>query len=108
MIFPIILVIADTIAMFWWNHVNFITWVGLCFNITFILRPIGVKRVKVEKIIPAEFLFAFLSFNGSLLLKTFSIKNYLVLILLRCIFYIIVYYEDKEWVLFQEEEIKEI
>lgn len=107
MLVLIILSILDLIAMFIVNPVNIITWMSIFTTGSFILRPMGI-HVKVEKIIPIEVLIAFLAFNGSLLLKTFSITNYLLMIAIRSIFYLIVYYDDKNYVYVQEEEEKEI
>lgn len=93
--------------MFIINPTNIITWMSIFTTGSFILRPFGI-HVKVDKIIPVEILVAFLAFNGSLVFKTFSIKTYLLMIVTRCVFYLIVRYDDTEFVYIQEEEEKEI
>lgn len=107
MVILIILSILDLIAMFVVNPVNVITWVSIFTTGSFILRPFGI-HVKVTKIIPVEVLIAFLAFNGSLIFRTFSIKTYLLMVLVRIIFYAIVWYDDTQYVYIQEEEEKEI
>lgn len=99
--------ILDVIMMFIVNPFNIVTWASIFTTGSFVLRPFGI-HVKVKKIIPVEVLIAFLAFNGSLILKTFSIKTYLLMILVRLVFYVIVWYDDTQYVYVQEEEEKEI
>ena len=105
--FLLLLSIIDVFLMFKVNPYNLITWTSIFTTGSFLLRPFGI-HVKVTKIIPVEVLIAFLTFNGSLMLKTFSIKNYALMILIRCIFYAIVLYDDTQYVYITEEEEKEI
>lgn len=107
MVILIIIVILDWICLFLINPVNIMTWVSLISNISFILRPFSI-HVKLSKIIPVEVLLAFLAFNGSLILRTFSIKTYLLMILVRLVFYAVVWYDDTQFVYIQEEEEREI
>lgn len=107
MILLIVLSVLDVVAMFFVNHVNIITWVSILTTGSFVLRPFGI-HIKVQKIIPVEVLIAFLAFNGSMMLKTLSISNYLLMILIRCVFYLIVWYDDTQYVYIQKEEVKEI
>lgn len=105
--FLIILSLLDVFAMFAVNPFNVITWTSIFTTGSFILRPFGI-HVKLQKIIPVEALVAFLAFNGSMLFKTFSLKTYIIMIIIRCVFYAIVYYDDTQYVYIQEEEEKEI
>ncbi len=99
----VLLSILDLIGMIVVNPFNPLTILSIFTTGTFILRPFGVY-IKINRIIPGEALIAFLSFNISLLLKTFSIKKYLLMLLIRGIFYLIVYYDDTKYVHIQEEE----
>lgn len=103
----IVLSLINLFAMFMINPVNIITWVSVFTNGSFFLRPLGI-HVKINKIIPVEVLFAFLAFNGSLMFKTFDIWNYLSMVVVRLIFYAIVWYDDTQYVYVQEEEEKEM
>lgn len=103
----IALSLLDLIGMFIVNPFNIVTWVSIFTTGSFMLRPFGI-HVKIEKIIPVEVLFAFLAFNFSLIFKTFSGKTYILMILVRLIFYAIVWYDDTQYVYVQEEEEKEI
>lgn len=107
MVVLIILSIIDLILMFVVNPVNLITWVAVFTTGSFVLRPFGI-HVKVSKIIPVEVLLAFLAFNVSLIFKTFSLPTYLMMAGLRALFYLIVWYDDTQYVYIQEEEEKEI
>lgn len=107
MVLLIILSILDVIAMFVVNPCNVFTWFCVFTTASFILRPFGV-HIKLKKIIPLEVIILFLVFNGSLILKTFSIPLYLGMIVLRLLFYLIVWYDDKHYVYLQEEEEKEV
>ena len=107
MYFLMFLTVLDWIAMFVHNPVNPMTWFALGMNITFLLRKFGI-HIKVTKIIPAEVLFMFLYFNGSLVFKTFTITNYIIMIIIRIVFYLIVYYDDTAYVYITEEVEKEM
>lgn len=103
----ILISVLDMVAMFYVNPFNIITWVCLFTTGSFWLRPFG-KHVKVTKIIPVEVLVAFLAFNGSLLFKTFSIPTYLLMIVIRLVFYAVVWYDDTQLVYVQQREEKEL
>lgn len=107
MTFLMIVSVLDVILMFIINPHNLFTWVSIISTSTFLLRRVGV-RVKHTKIIGAEFLLLFLCINVSLLFKTFSIVTYLLMILVRCIFYLVVWYDDTQYVYITEEIEKEI
>jgi hypothetical protein len=107
MIILIILSIISLILTLYCNPTNIVSWVSIITTFTFILRPIGV-HVKVNKIIPIELLITFLAFNGSLMLKTFSLKTYIFMMLCRGLFYLIVLYDDKSYIYIQETEEREL
>ena len=102
-----ILTVLNIIAMFIVNPSNMLSWVSIFTNMSFVLRPFGI-HVPVKKIISVEALLGFIIFNGSLVFRSFDIKKYLIMIFIRCIFYLIVYYDDTQFVYVQEEEEKEI
>lgn len=93
----------DLVCMLILSPWNLVTWVCVGTTLSFMLRPLGVY-VKLGKILPLEFLVYFLVFNFSLVIGTFSLVKYLLMIVIRLLFYAVVYYDDTQYVRVQEEE----
>lgn len=92
-------------CMLYINPFHASTWLALGTTMTFVLRPIGVYY-RVGRIIPIEVIMMFIGFNFSLVFRTFSGKTYLLMILCRLLFYLIVWYDDTQYVYVTEEEEK--
>lgn len=107
MIVLTILAIIDWVALFLYNPSNFFTWLCLFTTMTFVLRRFGIN-VKAGRLLAGEMLVLFICFNGSMLMRTFSVSTYLVMVLIRFVFYGLVYYDDKCYVYITEEEEKEL
>lgn len=99
--------IIDLVLMFVVNPINLMTWSCIFTTMSFILRRVGV-HVKVTKVMAVEILIGFLAFNGSLFFKTFDWRKYLLMLMIRGVFYLIVWYDDSQYVYVQEEEEKEM
>lgn len=102
-----ILSIIDVILMFVVNPWNIITWTSVFTTATFILRRINVI-VKVEKVMMIECLIAFVAISGSFVFKTFSLKTYALMTLIRLFQYALIYYDDITYVYVSEEHEEEL
>lgn len=74
---------------------------------TFLLRPFGIQ-VKWYELPKKEWLFFFLVYILSLFSRHFSLLSFLISIGLRLLQYLIVYYDDTNYIYYEVEEEKEV
>lgn len=97
-----VLSIISWIGVIWFKGFTLYSFALLLPTILFLVRKFGYF-VKLKNILICEGMFLFLSITWTFIFGTMSVKTYLITIVFRIMFILVVLYDDKAYVYVTEE-----